>query len=168
MKFSKNILFGLGLVTLLAVTNVSASSQVVGLENDPIFKDFQKLHHDMNKIFERFNEQFYNDLKIDDKFFKDSTFSLKADLKDKGDYYEVKVDLPGVEKSETNVKVSKSVLSIDAKSEKSVVDKNDKMIKKERSVGVFHRSMILPSDADGEKLTTTYKDGVLTIKIPKK
>ena len=168
MKFSKNILLGFGLATLLAVTNLNASGTALSLESDPIFRDFQKLQEDMNKIFENFHQKFFNDLKIDEKFFEGSSFSPKADLKDRGKYYEVKVDLPGVEKSETKVKVEKNILTIDAKSEKSEVKKDDKMIKKERFVGVFHRSLTLPDDANGDKLTTEYKDGVLTIKIPKK
>jgi HSP20 family protein len=168
MKFSKNILLGFGLAMLLAVTNVNAGSTVLSLENDPIFKDFQKLHEDMNKIFESFNQKFFNDLKVDEKFFEGSTFTPKADLKDRGKYYEVKVDLPGVEKSETKVKVEKNILTIDAKSEKSEVKKDDKMIKKERFIGVFHKVLTLPDDANGDKLTTSYENGVLTVKIPKK
>jgi len=168
MKFSKNILLGVGLASLLAVTNVNASGTALSLDNDPVFKDFQKLHEDMNKIFESFNQKFFNDLKVDEKFFEGSSFTPKADLKDRGEYYEVKVDLPGVEKSETKVKVEKNILTIDAKSEKSEVKKDDKIIKKERFIGEFHRSLTLPDDADGDKLTTKYEDGVLTIKIPKK
>jgi HSP20 family protein len=47
-------------------------------------------------------------------------------------------------------------------------DKSKHYIKRERFVGSLHKTLLLPSDADGDKLTTSMKDGVLSIKIPKK
>jgi HSP20 family protein len=167
MRALKKVLLTTLLTSLLAVSNLTASANM-SLESDPIFKDFQKLQEDMNKIFKQFNEKFFKDMKIDNKLLEKSSLTPKADLNDRGDYYEVKVDLPGVQKSETKVKVEKNILTIDAKSEKSEVKKDDKMIKKERFIGAFHRVLTLPEDADGDKLTTSYEDGVLTIKIPKK
>ncbi len=163
MGFGKKVLVGVGLSLLLSTTALNAS----GLDSDPVFQDFQKLQQDMNKIFEKFHTKYFN-MDIDDKFFEGVSFSPKADLKDRGNHYEIKVDLPGVDKSETKVKVDKSILTIDAKSEKSKEQKSDKMIKKERFVGVFHKSLKLPEDANGEKLTTKYENGVLIVKIPKK
>ena len=163
MRFIKKVLTGVGLSLLLVTSTLSASE----LDSDPIFKDFQKLQQDMNKVFENFHTKYFN-MNVDDKFFEGTSFSPKADLKDSGDHYEIKVDLPGVNESETKVKVEKNILMIEAKSEKSKEQKSDKMIKKERFVGIFSKSLKLPDDANSEKLTTKYKDGVLTITIPKK
>ncbi len=163
MGFGKKVLMSVGLSLLLSATALNAS----GVDGDPVFKDFQKLQEDMNKIFEKFHTKYFN-MDIDDKFFEGVSFSPKADLKDRGDHYEIKVDLPGVDKTQTKVKVEKNILVIEAESEKVKEQKSDKMIKKERFVGVFHKSLKLPEDANGEKLTTKYENGVLVIKVPKK
>jgi len=44
----------------------------------------------------------------------------------------------------------------------------DTIIKQERFVGSFYRAMSLPNDADSDKMTTNYKNGVLSVNIPKK
>jgi HSP20 family protein len=169
MRVVTKLVSSLFLASVLFSLPVSAKSEVVsGFENDPIFKDFQKLQEDMNKVFEKFNSSAF-DKDLRDKFFKDYTFSSpKADLKDAKDHYEVKVDLPGNDNANINVKVKGNILNIDATAKKVEEKKSDKFIKQERFVGAVHRSLTLPDDADGEKLTTDYKDGVLTVIIPKK
>jgi HSP20 family protein len=155
-------------VALNADTNITKSP----FANDPVFQDFQRLQAEMNKMFEDFNKQFFSDIKMPQiplNIDKGFSMSVKTDVVDKGDYYEIKADLPGVEKSAIKVNVKDNILSIEAKTQKSKEDKKgDKIIKQERFVGSFYRAMSLPSDANPEKMTTEYKNGVLTIKIPKK
>jgi HSP20 family protein len=164
-KLASSVIISLG---LLSSASFAKSEVIPSFENDPIFKDFQKLQEDMNRVFEKFNSSAFDE-DLRDKFFKDYTFSSpKADLKDAKDHYEVKVDLPGNDNANINVKVKGNILNIDATAKKVEVKKDDKFIKQERFVGAVHRSLTLPDDADGEKLTTDYKDGVLTVIIPKK
>ncbi len=162
------LLASLPIVTLNADSNITKNP----FANDPMFKDFQKLQADMNKIFENFHKEFFNNITIPKiPINMDSGFSVsvKTDVIDKGDYYEVKADLPGVEEKAIKVNVKDNILSIEAKTEKSKEDKKDnKIIKQERFVGSFYRAMSLPSDANSDKMTTSYKNGVLTVNIPKK
>ncbi len=169
MRVSKSILWSIGLSTVLAFSSLHAknNTQSDSSNNDVVFKDFQKLQEDLNKVFENFNTKFSN-TDIDDKFFNGIAFSPNTDLKELGNHYEVKVDLPGVDDTNINVAVKNNILEIDAKSQKSKEEKNDKFIKKERFIGEFHKSLTLPKDADGSKLKTDYKNGVLSISIPKK
>jgi HSP20 family protein len=102
--------------------------------------------------------------------FGSSGFSstFKTDVNDKGDHYEVVADLPGMDKAKIDVKAENGMLSINAQSETKKEQKEDnKVIRQERFIGSFHRSMSLPKDANEGKMTTEYKDGVLRIKIPK-
>jgi HSP20 family protein len=164
-KLASSVVISLG---LLSSVSLAKSEVVPTFENDPIFKDFQKIQEDMNRVFEKFNSSAF-DKDLRDKFFKDYKFSSpKADLKDVKDHYEVKIDLPGSDNANINVKVKDGILNIDATAKKVEEKKGDKFIKQERFVGAVHRSLTLPSDADGDKLTTDYKDGVLTVIIPKK
>ncbi len=153
-------------VVLFGLTNLNANSSISSLENDPIFKDIQKLQEDMNRIFENFHKKYFE--QMDMQLLQKPFFSPRADLKDRGKYYEIKVDLPGIDNAQTKVEVKDNILTITAKSERAKEQKDDKMIKQERFVGVFHKSLTLPKDADANKLKTDYKNGVLTIEIPKK
>jgi len=162
------------LLAIVLMVSIQADSNITKdpFANDPMFKDFQKLQSDMNKIFENFHKQFFNDMSVPQipvDIGSGFSISVKTDVVDKGDHYEVKADLPGVDQKAINVKVKDNILSIEAKTQRSKEDKKgDKIIKQERFVGSFYRAMSLPSDADADKMTTDYKNGVLTINIPKK
>ena len=162
------------LLALVPIVSIQADTNITKdpFANDPIYRDFQKLQTDMNKIFENFHKEFFNNMSIpqipaniDNGF----SISVKTDVIDKGDHYEVKADLPGVEQKNINVKVKNNILSIEAKTQKSEENKKgDTIIKQERFVGSFYRAMSLPNDADSDKMTTNYKNGVLSVNIPKK
>ncbi len=159
------LLAALPMVVVQADSNFSANP----FENDPMFKHFQKLQEDMNKIFEEFNHNAFSGLKVDPNFTKGFSFSPDTDLKDKGDEYELKMDLPGMEDKSIKIDVQDNYLSVTAKNEEHKEQKEDgKIIHQERHVGVIQRGMTLPKDADVEKYKSDYKNGVLTITIPKK
>jgi HSP20 family protein len=166
----KNFLKTMLLVTL-PVASIQADSNLSKdpFANDPIFQHFQKMQEDMNKIFEEFNHNAFADMKIDPSFSKGFSFSPDTDLKDKGDEYELKMDLPGMDDKSIQIDVQDNYLSVTAKSEESKEQKEDgKIIHQERHVGMIQRGMTLPKDADAHKYKSDYKNGVLTITIPKK
>ncbi|MCK4441690.1 MAG: Hsp20/alpha crystallin family protein [Sulfurovaceae bacterium] len=162
------------LLALVPIVSIQADINITNdpFANDPVFKQFQKLQSDMNKVFENFHKQFFNDMsipKIPVNLDNGFSMSVKTDVVDKGDHYEVTADLPGVDQKAINLKVKDNILSIEAKTQNSKEDKkDDKIIKQERFVGSFYRAMSLPNDANADKMTTDYKNGVLTITIPKK
>ncbi len=155
---------------ILSATLIHADASVKNsFESDPVFKDFQKLQEDMNRVFENFHKQFFTDIKMPTIKDKELSKVLKTDLNDKGDHYEIKADLPGVDENVIKVTIKDNLLSIDAKTEKrEEKEDNGKIIRQERFVGAYHRSMTIPSDANANKMKTDYKNGVLTITIPKK
>jgi HSP20 family protein len=136
--------------------------------HDEIFQEFQKLHEEMNRVFEKFDKRLFSG-GVANPFFDDFTISsVRADMKDKGDSYEIKVDLPGSKDANIKVKVEGNILQIDAKVEREEEKKEEHYIKRERMLNSFHRTLTLPKDADSDKLKSDYKDGVLTITIAKK
>jgi len=173
----KKILSKILLVSLLSSSISSADSNITNnpldvFANDPIFKDFQKLQEDMNRIFESFHKRFFSNIEIPTIGDLNSgafSMSVKTDVIDKGDKYVIKANLPGVDKNSIKVEVKNNILSIKAETKQEKEEKKgDKIIRQERFIGSFYRAMSLPDDADSDKLTTEYKDGVLTIIIPKK
>ena len=80
----------------------------------------------------------------------------------------MKAELPGVDPKNVEIRVEDGTLYLkgERKFEKEVKEENYHRV--ERSYGSFTRSFALPSSVDAEKAAAEYKDGVLTLTLPKK
>jgi HSP20 family protein len=80
----------------------------------------------------------------------------------------VKADLPDVKPEDLDIRVENNILTIrgDRKFEKKVTE--DKYLRVERSYGSFSRSFSLANTVNTEAIKADYKDGVLTLSIPKR
>ena len=80
----------------------------------------------------------------------------------------VKADLPDVRLADIDVRVENQTLSIkgERRFEENSTGKGYHRI--ERSYGRFMRSFSVPNSVDTEKVSADYKDGVLTVSLPKK
>lgn len=93
-----------------------------------------------------------------------------VDLQEKPDRYIVTVNAPGAEESSMDIKLENQVLRISIKTEhaKDETDNQDSQYRyRERFVGQFQRVLTLPGPANEAKMETAYRNGVLTITIPK-
>lgn len=89
------------------------------------------------------------------------------DVVDDGKALRVSVELPGMTDKDVNVTVDDRLLTIrgEKKEEKEKKDKN--VFRSERAYGSFQRTIELPVDVDTTKIEAKFKDGVLTIDLPK-
>jgi HSP20 family protein len=96
-----------------------------------------------------------------------STWSPRTDIEGTNDHYVVRMDIPGVDKENLNVSLENNVLTIkgERKYETKEDSKNHYLL--ERAYGQFERSFRLTEKVDQEKISADYKNGVLTVKIPK-
>jgi HSP20 family protein len=80
----------------------------------------------------------------------------------------VKADLPDVKPEELDIRVENNILTIrgERKFEKKVDEKN--YLRVERAYGSFARSFTLANTVNAEAIKADYKDGVLTLSIPKR
>lgn len=80
----------------------------------------------------------------------------------------VKADLPEVKPEELDVRVENNILTLrgERKFEKKVNESN--YLRVERSYGAFSRSFSLANTVNSEAIKATYKNGVLTLSIPKR
>jgi HSP20 family protein len=91
-----------------------------------------------------------------------------VDIVETEDSLNLKADLPDVRIEDIDVRVENNTLSIRGH-RKFEKDQNVKGIHRiERSYGEFVRSFALPNTVDTEKVTADYKNGVLTVSLPKK
>lgn len=90
-----------------------------------------------------------------------------TDVSETEDEYMISVDLPGISKEnvEINYKDNRLTISGERKQEEKKEEKD--FLRKERYHGTFTRSFSMPSDVKGEDIRASFKDGVLTVKIPK-
>jgi HSP20 family protein len=94
---------------------------------------------------------------------------MKIDVTENDTAYQVKAELPGVDKKDIDVKIDGNVVSINAKVERNREQKEgERVIRRERYAGAVSRSFSLVSDIDDATATAQYQDGVLSLTLPKK
>lgn len=87
--------------------------------------------------------------------------------KHKPDTYDIEIDLPGVEKSEIELKIEDDYLTVNAmRKTKNDVKEEDYYLLESR-FGLISRSFVLPKDVDREKISANYEDGRLYISLEK-
>ncbi len=92
-----------------------------------------------------------------------------VDIKENKTGYAISAEIPGYKEDEINLYVENHVLTLEGKKEEKEDKAEDgrKYLIKERVVRNFKRSFTLPEDADEEKVSATFKNGVLEIDLPK-
>lgn len=81
--------------------------------------------------------------------------------------YLIKAELPEIKKEDVKVSVEKGVLTIQGERKQEKEEKGKKFHRIERSYGAFERSFTLPDDADEERVSAEFKDGVLSVHLAK-
>jgi len=93
---------------------------------------------------------------------------FRVDVTDEGDHYLLEADLPGFEKKDITLDIRDDTLTVRAERRSKVEekDKKDKVIRMERSYGVYQRSFDI-SGVEADKIKAKYTDGVLRLTLPK-
>jgi HSP20 family protein len=91
----------------------------------------------------------------------------KLDLSETKDAYVAKLEAPGVEPKEINVSIRDGLLVMTGEKTREEEEKNEKFYRAERAWGAFTRTVPLPGPVDTENTTAAFKDGVLTVMLPK-
>lgn len=101
------------------------------------------------------------------RFSKLKFMTPRVDIVDRDDDILVRADVPGVKKENLNVTLTDNTITIKGKtSEEKKVEKGD-YFRSETMKGSFSRTMYLPSDVDGNRAESTFKDGMLEVIVPK-
>lgn len=90
-----------------------------------------------------------------------------VDIAENDNEFIVKAELPDVKKENIKVSVEDGTLSITGERKEEKEEKGTKFHRVERAYGRFERAFTLPDDADKEKITSEYKEGILTVHLPK-
>lgn len=83
-----------------------------------------------------------------------------------GEDFVLVAELPGVKKEDLDIQVRGDTLRIQGK--KTVAyDEHASVHRRERSAGQFDRTLTLPAQLDAAKVSAEYRDGVLTLRLPR-
>ncbi|MBR1764159.1 MAG: Hsp20/alpha crystallin family protein [Ruminococcus sp.] len=92
---------------------------------------------------------------------------MRTDIKDEGDKYVMEAELPGFNKEDISLDITDNMLTLSAEHKSETEDKKDNYVRRERHFGSYKRSFDL-SGIDTEGITAEYRNGVLTVGLPKK
>ena len=117
--------------------------------------------------FERFLREAFSPVSAEGEV-STRTWAPPVDIFENGDNLVLKAELPGINPDEVEIRVEDNTLYLkgNRKFEKEVKEQNYHRI--ERSYGTFTRTFSLPNSIDADKVAASYKDGVLTLNMPKK
>ena len=91
-----------------------------------------------------------------------------VDICEKDDMYEVTADFPGLDEKNVEVALSGDMLTIKGQREEQKEEKKKDYHVSERQFGAFERSFHIPDEVETGKIEAKFKNGVLTVSLPKK
>ena len=98
---------------------------------------------------------------------EDRPWALALDVAETEDKFIVKASLPGISPDDLDITFTDNVLTIKGEIKQEQDIEEGKYHLRERRYGMFQRSIALPVPVNADKIEATYKDGVLTLSIPK-
>jgi HSP20 family protein len=94
-------------------------------------------------------------------------WSPAVDIAEDDQKYVITAELPGTSKDDVHVEVHKNVMTIRGEKRSEREEKKEQSRWVERSYGSFSRSFTLPANSAADRVNASFKDGVLTIELPK-
>jgi HSP20 family protein len=90
------------------------------------------------------------------------------ELVDRGDRFELQLEVPGIEKENVNVKATKYSLEITGKHSEKGEEKGKKYVYSERLYRSFYRNVPLPEEIIPSRVSAKVENGILRLSLPKK
>jgi HSP20 family protein len=90
-----------------------------------------------------------------------------VDIVEKDKAYEVKVELPGIDPANVEVKISDGMLTLKGEKKEEKEEKKEDYYLSERRFGSFQRSFRVPDSVNVDNVDASFKNGLLAITLPK-
>ena len=131
------------------------------------FHPWKEMRHLESSVDRFFNDNFVSRFFDDTRVRPASGGSPAVDVHETENELVFTAELPGFKKGEIDISVHDGTLIIKAERE-FTEEKDTKYHRVERWYGNFYRKLLLPTSVDPEKVKANLKDGLLTVKLPKK
>jgi HSP20 family protein len=147
-------------LTELAPWRWGERSQLARTGNDP----FAALQQEMNQLLESFFEE--SPMKFVGRGGA-AAMAPKLDVSETDKELHISAELPGMKEEDIDVEFSGDTLRIRGEKKDERDEKQHNFHRIERSFGMFERAIPIPVEVDREQAQATFKNGVLTITLPK-
>jgi HSP20 family protein len=127
------------------------------------FRDLMAMQDRMTRLFDETLSRIWKEEGI-----TRGVWSPPVDIVEKTHELVLKVDLPEVSQNEIDIKIEEGTLTIQGERKFLKESADENYLQIERPYGTFHRHFALPRMIDHEKISASYKDGVLRVVLPKK
>ena len=121
---------------------------------EPFGGEFSSLANRLNQAFDFERESFGN-------------WYPPVDIYEDDDEVVLKAELPGMKKEDIDVRVENNILTLHGQRKREKEDKENGYFRSERAYGTFSRSFTLQTTVDVKKISASYKDGILTVQLPR-
>lgn len=118
-------------------------------------------------MFNSLGSRFGITKKDGDQEYDNAVWMPLTDIYEDKDNYRIKADLPGIKKNAVKISYSIGELSISGERLQESETKEAKCHRVERTFGKYYRSFTLPKEIKEDKIRAEFKDGQLTVTIPK-
>jgi HSP20 family protein len=160
-------------VTKLAVKTEDKKPEEKGSRS--VARPFASLRREMDRLFDDFEwgswrSPFRRALFDVEPFLRGEVAWGKVpavDVADTATGYEIAAELPGLDEKNIEVKLSEGTLTIRGEKKEEKEEKKKDYYLSERHYGSFQRSFSVPDGVDAEKIEAKFKNGVLTVTLPK-
>ncbi len=129
---------------------------------DP-FRDFATLHDRMNRLFDETVARSRGGEPAE----LTGNWSPTVDVYEDAERYVLVVELPGLSKDDVQIELKENVLTLKGERKFEEQYKDQTCHRMERAYGQFIRSFSLPTQVEAGKVEAKFKDGVLTVAVPK-
>ncbi|APF17563.1 Hsp20/alpha crystallin family protein [Caldithrix abyssi] len=118
----------------------------------------------INDVFDRMLDDFFSmDTRLAEPV---SSLIPLMNVEELKDAYRITLEVPGMEKDDIDISIKDDVLTISGEKKEDFKEEGT-LFRRERWFGKFTRSLTLPGDVDVDKIEAEYKNGVLTLHLPK-
>ena len=125
---------------------------------DPL-REFDRLHEEVDRLFRTSSPT---------RTAPAEQCWVPVDVLENVEEVVLRAELPGVKPAEVDVRVEDNVLTLTGEKKLENEEKQDQYLRIERYYGKFTRSFSLPHYVDAGKIAAEYRDGVLTLHLPKR
>ena len=126
------------------------------------FREFERMRRDMDRLWESFFEG-----GLTKRGEEGGGWLPSLDVSETKSDLVVKAEVPGMDAKDIDISLSDGVLTIKGEKRQEKEEKEADYHLVERSYGAFTRSIQLPKEVKGDKISASYKDGILEIALPK-
>lgn len=122
---------------------------------------------EMEDMFDRYNRALGRPLGRNLEMVSGGDWTPRADIVETEKDFQIKMEIPEVKKEDVKISVENGVLMIKGERHREKEEKGKKFHRVERYYGSFARSFSLPDNVAADKINATFKDGLLSLEIPK-